>query len=73
MTDRLKGFVVTLETDVREDDAQEVISAIGLLKGVLRVDPVDAAGVHDQILRTRIRHEYYEALRKILINNKEQL
>jgi hypothetical protein len=37
MTDRIKGLTVTLRPDLREDDAQAIISAIGLLQGVISV------------------------------------
>lgn len=35
MTDRLKGFIVTLTTDIREDDAESIVQAIKMIKGVL--------------------------------------
>lgn len=44
MTKRVSGFVVTLEKDMREDDAQEIVRAILLLKGVVNVDAIDAIG-----------------------------
>lgn len=40
MTDRHAGYVVTLEKDVREDDAQATINAIAQIKGVISVTPV---------------------------------
>ena len=39
MTDRHAGYVVVLDRDMREDDAQDVIKAISLLKGVAAVTP----------------------------------
>jgi hypothetical protein len=44
MTDRLKGFVVVLEEDLPEDDAEPVLSAIRMVKGVVSVKPVIARG-----------------------------
>lgn len=38
MTDRIKGLTVTLERDIREDDAQAIIDAIKMAKGVLGVE-----------------------------------
>jgi hypothetical protein len=35
MTDRHAGYVVVLERDIREDDAEVILSAIGMVKGVL--------------------------------------
>lgn len=47
MTDRHSGYVVTLEKDIREDDAQATIAAIQQIKGVLAVVPhiQDAGGL----------------------------
>jgi hypothetical protein len=39
MTDRIKGLSVTLRPDMRDDDAERVISAIRLLSGVIDVCP----------------------------------
>ena len=54
MTDRYAGFLVTLNDAIREDDAQPVIDAIRLIRGVIAVEPV-----HDdidiQIAETRAR------------------
>jgi len=37
MTDRIKGFVVTLEQDMREDDVEAITNAIRMVRGVLDV------------------------------------
>jgi hypothetical protein len=37
VTDRLKGLTVTLEPNLRDDDAQPIIDAIKLLRGVVSV------------------------------------
>jgi hypothetical protein len=39
MTDRYDYLTVALERDTRSDDAQALIAAISLLRGVLRVEP----------------------------------
>lgn len=41
MTDRHAGYVVTLDRDIREDDAEAVLNAIRMVKGVASVTPVD--------------------------------
>lgn len=61
MTDRIKGFAVTLEKDIREDDAEIVISAILLLRGVAAVQPVKH-DIHDEINRMKIRTEFSSKL-----------
>jgi hypothetical protein len=49
MTDRLKGITVTLVTDIREDDAQRIRDAIGMVNGVLSVAPVAGEVAMDYI------------------------
>ena len=39
VTDRYSGFVVTLRSDLRSDDAAATITAIQQIKGVLNVHP----------------------------------
>lgn len=50
MTDRIKGLIVTLEPNVREDDAQLIIRAISLLPGVIDVQPLVAD--HNHLMAT---------------------
>ena len=38
MTDRIKGLTVLLEPDKREDDAECIINAIRMIKGVVSVE-----------------------------------
>lgn len=40
MTDRFAGFVVVLADDIREDDAEAVVTALRMVKGVVSVTPV---------------------------------
>lgn len=54
MTDRLYALTVVLEADMREDDAQALISAIGQLRGVLSVTgEISDASVHAAQERAR--------------------
>jgi hypothetical protein len=53
MTDRYKGFSVTLIKDMRDDDAESLLDALKMLKGVLKVTPVLADPIEDSITRTR--------------------
>lgn len=57
MTDQHKGYVVVLEDDVREDDAEPIINAIKQVRGVLDVVPVDTRGLDDVIIEQRVRHD----------------
>lgn len=71
MTNRLKGFYVVLESDVREDDAEPILNALRMVKGVLSVDPVETAPV-DHFERTRIEMEFREKLWKALEPDKDK-
>jgi len=44
MTDRFAGFVVSLDKDLREDDAAATLNAIRQIKGVIDVVPVVSSG-----------------------------
>lgn len=48
MTDRHAGYLVTLENDIREDDAQPTLEAIRQIKGVIGVTPI-LADFHQQL------------------------
>jgi len=40
MTTRLKGFTITLEKDIREDDVEILIQTLKMIKGVVSVKPI---------------------------------
>jgi len=65
MTDRLKGLTVAFDRDIREDDAEAIVSAIKMIKGVLDVQPSYATS-EDWMNRCRIRDELGTALWEIL-------
>ena len=65
MTDRLAGILVTLEKDIREDDAEPVLDAIRQIRGVAAVDPVlSNIGIHlaETRARTRLRRDLWRVL-----------
>jgi hypothetical protein len=66
MTDRLKGVTVTFNADIRDDDAEYIINAIKMIKGVLDVTPSISTG-DDYMNRIRIQSEMekriFDALR----------
>lgn len=39
MTDRYNAIVVVLEENIRSDDAEPILEAIRMIKGVIRVTP----------------------------------
>lgn len=65
MTDRHAGYVVTLEQDIREDDAADILTAIGMIRGVVSCEPV-RGGSNQHIAEERVRRELEGKLWKLL-------
>jgi hypothetical protein len=57
MTDRYHALTVTLERDIRSDDAQGLIEAIRWLRGVADVRP-EVASIDHHVASVRVRQEY---------------
>jgi len=71
MTDRVNTLIVALEDDYRVDDIKDLMRAISLLSGVLKVEhgkPVDS---NDWSIECRIRQEFGERLWDVLYPKKE--
>jgi hypothetical protein len=68
MTTRFSGFQVTLADEVREDDAEHIINAIRMLKGVRDVRPFEAATFSPEVTRCRI-----EMAEKVMALGRELL
>jgi hypothetical protein len=56
MTKTYKAFVVTLKEDIREDDAESLITALKMLKGVISVVPAETTNA-DTVAETRVKME----------------
>jgi len=56
MTDRVKGFVVTLEKDIRIDDVEVILSAIKMIRGIANVE-TSVSDYDDHMNRERIKYE----------------
>ena len=56
MTDRIKGLTVTLDQDYRDDDVEEIVNAIAMIRGVAHV-ALHVTDVDDHMARQRVRHE----------------
>jgi len=65
MTDRIKGFTVTLDRDYRTDDVEEIRKALLMVKGVLSVD-ASVTELSDHMNRSRIRLELMDKLFAVL-------
>lgn len=68
MTDRHYAYVVTLDHDIRKDDSQHLIDAIGCMRHVASVEPMLA----DHVVHSaedRVRNKYmmtmWEAVRAV--------
>lgn len=67
MTTRYKGFYVALEQDIREDDLQGLLDAVGRMRHVAGVSAEQcAATFSDWSNRQQLRHEVYMKLSETL-------
>lgn len=65
VTNRISAFVVVLDEDLREDDAQATIAALHQIKGVLSVQP-HVADVASVVATARVRSELWRKLYEVL-------
>ncbi len=70
MTDRVKGFMVALDRDIRVDDVRPILAAIKMIKGVIAVEP-SVTDHNDWMNRSRIRRELGEEIWNVLYQDKE--
>jgi hypothetical protein len=56
MTDRHCGYVITLDRDIRADDAKHFVTALCRLRGVVKVEPLIADAM-SHVARAQARHE----------------
>ena len=56
MTDTLKGCTVAFDRDIREDDAEYILNAMRMIKGVMCVTPSKTTS-QDWIAAERVRRE----------------
>ena len=67
MSDRYKGFLVTLDKDYRDDDSQCIIDAIKMIKGVVGVKPIiNGIDVNHDLIETRVKRELIDKLWNVL-------
>jgi hypothetical protein len=65
MTDRYYALTVVLDSNIREDDAQEIIDAIKVIGGVLSVAP-EVSDIETYAALERARRELLTKLLKVL-------
>jgi hypothetical protein len=61
VTDRIKGFTVALDRDYRDDDAEDIRTALEMVKGVLSATP-STTNPDDWMNRDRVRREMRERI-----------
>jgi len=65
MTDRYHTLTVTLEKDTRDDDAEHLINAIQMMRGVLSVAG-EVANMDTHMAEERARHELGQKILDVL-------
>ena len=65
MTDRHAAYIVTLDQDVREDDAEAIINALRMVKHVLKVEPV-IASYEQHVAEARASQAWRERIYKMV-------
>jgi hypothetical protein len=69
MTDRIKGFTITLQKDIRDDDMNQILTTLKMIKYVVDVEPVIFTGedrMAEQRLKAELRGKVYEFLKENL-------
>lgn len=67
MTDRIQSLTVVLDGDYRkDDDAQTIVNAIRMIKGVQDVELGPVVDFQDHMARQRVYHGVREALLSVL-------
>lgn len=71
MTDRYHALTVILDKEIRSDDAENLISAIKMIRGVLDVNP-HVSDITTHMAEERAKFEIRERLWNALKSNKEK-
>ena len=67
MSDRVKGFTVILDKDYKDEDAQTIANALGMVKGVMAVKP-SITDTEDRMNRSRMRIELQRSINEVFKN-----
>jgi len=62
---RVKGFTVTLDRDIKQEDFQRVQEAVEMIVGVLHVEPTLTTG-NDHIVRMRLKNDITRNILKLI-------
>lgn len=70
MTDRVKGFYVALEKDIKTDDFETIKNAVMALRGVMSVE-VSVDDSDDWMNRERVKFELRQELWEVIWGKKK--
>jgi len=62
---RVKGFTVTLERDIKQEDFQRILEAVEMITGVQHVEPVLVTH-QDHITRMRLKNDITRNILKLI-------
>lgn len=65
MTDRHCAYIIILDQDLREDDAQVTLQTLQMIKGVVSVRPV-VSEINTLVARARVVQEVREKLYAVI-------
>jgi hypothetical protein len=65
MTDRINSFVVVLDRDLRDDDVNEIVNAIKMIKHVIDVKP-HVADLDAIVAQSRVRVQVTQKLHALM-------
>jgi hypothetical protein len=71
MTDRFHALVVVLEKDIRDDDAEHLINAIKMMRGVLSVEG-EVSSIETHTAEERARHELGQKILDVLYPDRRK-
>jgi hypothetical protein len=71
MTDRHAAYIVVLEENIREDDAEATLTALRMISGVVGVTPVISS--YEQLIARERRDELWaDALLKLIRSGPDE-
>lgn len=71
MSGRVKAFLVVLDENMREEDAQAVLTSLRMTKHVLSVKPVESDVYDDMVAEERVRSDLTRKLWAVLHPEKK--
>ena len=66
MSDRVKGFVITLENDVRLDDVELLMQTMRYMRGVANVEPsivYSSDWINQQRIKSELKDKMYQFIK----------